>query len=98
MSNWGSVKAALGKLQWRSIPIPNQGLLINSICLQETKASSAIENIFTTDNELYKAYNEESTQTEHQNGASKEILKAHKALWSGYKYLKKIRLQQRVFY
>lgn len=84
----GKAKAALGKLQGRSIAIPNQGLLINSISLQEAKASSAIENIFTTDDELYKAYSEESTQTEHQNGASKEILKAREALWSGYNYLK----------
>lgn len=84
----GRSKAALGKLQGRSIAIPNQGLLINSISLQEAKASSAIENIFTTDDELYKAYSEESTQTEHQNGPSKEILKAREALWNGYNYLK----------
>lgn len=84
----GKAKAALGKLQGRSIAIPNQGLLINSISLQEAKASSAIENIFTTDDELYKAYSEESTQTENQNGSSKEILKAREALWSGYTYLK----------
>jgi Fic family protein len=84
----GRAKAALGRLQGRSIAIPNQGLLINSISLQEAKASSAIENIFTTDDELYKAYSEESTQTEQQNSPSKEILKAREALWSGYNYLK----------
>lgn len=84
----GRAKAALGKLQGRSIAIPNQGLLINSISLQEAKASSAIENIFTTDDELYKAYSEESSQTENQSGASKEILKAREALWTGYNYLK----------
>lgn len=49
----GNAKAALERLQGRSIVIPNQGLLINSISLQETKASSAIENIFTIDDELY---------------------------------------------
>ena len=53
-------RAALGKLQGRSIAIPNQGLLINSISLQEAKASSAIENIFTTDDELYKSFSEQS--------------------------------------
>ena len=84
----GKAKAALGRLQGRSIAIPNQGLLINSISLQEAKASSAIENIFTTDDELYKAYSEESTQTEYQNSPSKEILKAREALWNGYNYLK----------
>ncbi|MEO6902578.1 MAG: Fic/DOC family N-terminal domain-containing protein [Bacteroidia bacterium] len=84
----GKAKAALGKLQGRSIAIPNQGLLINSISLQEAKISSAIENIFTTDDELYKAYSEESAHTEQQSGPSKEILKAREALWSGYNYLK----------
>jgi len=84
----GKAKAALGKLLGRSIAIPNQGVLINSISLQEAKASSAIENIFTTDDELYKAYSEESTQAVNQNTASKEILKAREALWSGYNYLK----------
>ncbi|WP_259655421.1 MULTISPECIES: Fic/DOC family N-terminal domain-containing protein [unclassified Sphingobacterium] len=49
----GNAKATIGCLQGRSIVIPNQGILINSISLQEDKASSAIENIFTTDDELY---------------------------------------------
>jgi len=84
----GRAKAALGKLQGRSIAIPNQGLLINSISLQEAKASSAIENIFTTDDELYKAYSEESSHAAQLNGPPKEILKAREALWDGFNYLK----------
>jgi len=40
----GDAKAALGKLQGRSVVIPNQGLLINTISLQEAKISSEIEN------------------------------------------------------
>jgi len=48
----GDAKAALARLQGRSIVIPDQGLLINTISLQEAKTSSAIENIFTTDEEL----------------------------------------------
>jgi len=58
-SQLGNAKPALGRLQGRSIVIPNQGLLINSISLLEAKASSAIENIFTTDDELYQAYSDE---------------------------------------
>ena len=46
-------KAAIARLQGRSAAIPNQGMLINTISLQEAKASSAVENIFTTDDELY---------------------------------------------
>ncbi len=37
----GDAKAALGKLYGRSAVIPNQGLLINTISLQEAKISSA---------------------------------------------------------
>jgi Fic family protein len=80
----GDAKAALGKLQGRSVVIPNQGLLINTITLQEAKISSEIENIFTTDDELYKAYSDKNTRSE---GASKEVLRYREALWSGYNYL-----------
>lgn len=80
----GNAKAALGRLQGRSIVIPNQGLLINSISLQEAKASSAIENIFTTDDELYKAYSQDQKQPV---GPAKEVLNYREALWRGYAHL-----------
>jgi Fic family protein len=47
----GDAKAALGKLQGRSVVIPNKGMLINTITLQEAKISSEIENISTTDDD-----------------------------------------------
>ncbi|MCK5846564.1 MAG: Fic family protein [Bacteroidales bacterium] len=81
----GDAKAALARLHGRSAIIPNQGLFINTISLQEAKISSAIENIFTTDDELYKAFSDKSTESE---GASKEVLRYREALWSGNKYLK----------
>jgi len=84
----GDAKASLARLQGRSAIIPNQGLLINTISLQEAKISSAIESIFTTDDELYKAYSDQKTET---NVASKEVLRYREALWSGYNYLQKIR-------
>ncbi len=80
----GDAKAALGKLHGRSAVIPNQGLLINTISLQEAKTSSEIENIFTTDDELYKAFSDKNTES---TGASKEVLRYREALWSGYNYL-----------
>lgn len=79
-------KLALGRLHGRSIAIPNQGLLINSISLQEAKESSAIENIFTTDDDLYKAYSENAS--EQVEGPAKEVLRYREALWDGYTYLK----------
>jgi len=80
----GDAKAALARLHGRSAIIPNQGLLINAISLQEAKISSAIENIFTTNDQLYKAF---SDQNEETNGASKEVLRYREALWSGFNYL-----------
>lgn len=81
----GKAKEALAKLYGRSVAIPNQGLLINSISLQEAKASSAIENIFTTDDELYKAYSEQ--REEQIEGPAKEVLRYREALWKGHEYL-----------
>jgi Fic family protein len=81
----GEAKASLGMLQGRSAIIPNQGLLINSISLQEAKTSSEIENIFTTDDELYKAYSEAQSES---TPALREVLRYREALWSGFNYLK----------
>ena len=80
-------KEALGKLQGRSIAISNPALLINSISLQEAKASSEIENIFTTDDELYKSYSE--TMDEPPQGPVKEVLRYKEALWKGYETVKR---------
>jgi len=84
MEKLGDAKAALARLQGRSVVIPNQGLLINTISLQEAKISSAIENIFTTDDELYKAFSDKSNEA---SGASKDVLRYREALWSGHHYL-----------
>lgn len=87
LSGLGNAKAALARLQGRSVVIPNQGLLINSISLQEAKNSSEIENIFTTNDELYKAYSDDHMEG---SGASKEVLRYREALWSGYHNLQSI--------
>jgi len=87
MEQLGNAKSALGRLHGRSVAIPNQGILINSISLQEAKASSEIENIFTTDDELYQAYSEEG-EDERIKGSPKEVLRYREALWEGHQYLK----------
>ncbi len=84
----GKAKEALALLNGRSIAIPNQGVLINAITLQEAKDSSAIENIFTTEDELYKAYSENINNQPIQ-GTAKEVLRYREALWQGYHYLNK---------
>ena len=45
----------LAELKGRAASIPNQAILIDSLSLQEAKASSEIENIVTTQDELFQA-------------------------------------------
>lgn len=47
--------AALAELKGIAFTIPNQHILINTLGLQEAKDSSAIENIITTHDDLYKS-------------------------------------------
>jgi len=82
----GHAKEALALLAGRSIAIPNPAMLINSITLQEAKVSSEIENVFTTDDELYKAVSDSSTDPE-ASAPTKEVLRYREALWDGYHYL-----------
>jgi Fic family protein len=84
LENLGNAKAALARLHGRSAVIPNQGLLINTISLQEAKTSSEIENIFTTDDELYRSFSEDEKVL---TGSAKEVLRYREALWAGYNYL-----------
>ena len=72
----------LAELKGIASMLPNQTIFVNTIALREAKASSAIENIFTTDDVLYKAltYKEDDYAT----GPAKEILHYREALWKGY--------------
>ena len=45
----------LAELKGLAASIPNQAILINALGLQEAKDSSAIENIVTTHDELFRA-------------------------------------------
>lgn len=83
----GRAKEALALLAGRSVAIPNPGMLINSITLQEAKVSSAIENVFTTDDELYQAVSDSKNDPE-ASPPTKEVLRYREALWDGYHYLK----------
>ncbi|MEM9483801.1 MAG: Fic/DOC family N-terminal domain-containing protein, partial [Cyanobacteria bacterium P01_F01_bin.116] len=46
---------ALAELKGIAATIPNESILINTLALQEAKASSAIENIITTQDELFRS-------------------------------------------
>jgi Fic family protein len=45
----------LAELKGVAATIPNENILLNTLVLQEAKDSSAIENIITTDDELFRA-------------------------------------------
>lgn len=74
----------LGELNGLCASLPDPQLLINNIVLQESKDSSAIENIVTTQDELYKAATEEATA----NHAAKEVLSYREALYVGLEKMK----------
>ena len=84
-----SASRALATVNGNLNRLPNPFMLINTIALQEAKASTEIENIFTTDDELYKAISDKYKESSPSiNPATKEVLKYREALWAGYKLLK----------
>lgn len=82
----GKAKEALALLSGRSTAIPNPALLINSITLQEAKDSSAIENVFTTDDDLYQAFSDQKYDNS-VSASTKEVLRYREAIWKGSEYL-----------
>lgn len=70
----------LGELNGLCETLPDPRLFLNTIVLQESRNSSAIENIVTTQDELYKATLEEGME---QNNAAREVLDYRDALYVG---------------
>ncbi|WP_434130692.1 Fic family protein [Methylocaldum sp. GT1BB] len=84
----------LAELKGLAKLIPNQGILINGIVLQEARLSSEIENILTTNDELYKAAADDRPATDPH---TKEVLRYREALWHGYQALKQRPLATNLF-
>ncbi len=74
---------ALAELKGITRTIPNSTILINSLVLQEAKDSSAIENIITTHDELYKT----DIDFQVKNPAAKEVQYYSAALKHGFNLL-----------
>jgi len=75
-----AARAALADLKGVGRLIPNQAVLLRSIVLQEARSSSEIENIVTTNDELYEAM----SRHEHEgNPQTKEVLRYSEAVWHG---------------
>ncbi len=75
----------LAELKGIAASIPNQGILINTLVLQEAKDSSEIENIVTTHDELFK---DDVLPEAFANPAAKEVLRYRQALRVGYEQVR----------
>ncbi len=80
---------ALAELKGVTGIIPNQTILISTLSLQEAKDSSAIENIITTHDELYKS---DAIARQFVSAAAKEVHNYATALREGYKKVKESHL------
>jgi Fic family protein len=76
----------LAELKGVATTIPNQEILINTLALQEAKDSSAVENIITTHDELYKA---QLFAEAFPSAAAKEVESYVEALKHGFALVKK---------
>jgi len=79
-----AARAALAELKGIALTIPNQNILINTLGLQEAKDSSAIENIITTHDDLYKS---ELNIDAFKSLQAKEVQNYIAALKKGFKLL-----------
>ncbi len=70
----------LAELKGVAATIPNQSILINTLTLQEARDSSAIENIVTTQDDLYR----EEEPVDSTGTAIKEVLRYRQALRIGF--------------
>jgi Fic family protein len=80
-----SAHAALAELKGIASTIPNQNILVNTLGLQEAKDSSAIENIITTHDDLYKS---ELNLDSFKSLEAKEVQNYISALKKGFELIK----------
>ncbi|WP_237235876.1 Fic family protein [Rothia nasimurium] len=72
-------RAAIAGLNEALVSLPNPSIFLHSLALLEAQASSEIENIVTTTDELFKA----ATVSTDASGATREALRYQKALFAG---------------
>ncbi len=76
---------ALAELKGVAATIPNETILINTLSLQEAKDSSAIENIITTNDELFRS---DTTRSLFVSSAAKEVHRYAQALRYGFEQVR----------
>ena len=80
-----SAHRELARLSGYCSLLPNESILLNTIVLKEARASSEIENIVTTTDELYRALVSDRALSDP---AVKEVLNYRSATWTGYRLLR----------
>src|SRR5882672_11025882 len=80
---------SLAELKGRTRTVPNATILLNTIALQEARASSEIEAIFTTSDELYRGMSADAPDVSPH---AKEVLHYNEALWHGAEKLRERRV------
>lgn len=80
----------LAELKGVALTIPNETILINTLALQEAKDSSAVENIVTTHDDLYRAASDTKSLT--ISAATKEVFSYVEALKHGFFLVRKTKL------
>lgn len=80
-----AARTALAELKGAAQLLPNQGVLIQAIGLQEAKLSSEIENIVTTNDDLFRGF---ANDGEGASAQTKEVLRYKDALWQGHQWIK----------
>jgi Fic family protein len=78
-----TARAALAELKQAGALIPNPAVLINTLPLLEAQASSEIENIMTTTDQMFRYVGDEA----QANAATKEALRYSRALFDGFNAL-----------
>lgn len=86
-----TARAALAELKQAAELIPNQAMLISTLPLLEARASSEIENIVTTTDDLFRHVGNEA----QANSATKEALRYSRSLFEGFTALKQTPLNTR---
>lgn len=76
----------LAELKGVALTIPNESILINTLSLQEAKESSAVENIITTHDDMYKA--DAELRSFAASASTKEVISYAVALKQGFSLIR----------
>ena len=81
-----SANRRLAELKGVALTIPNETILISTLTLQEARESSLVENIVTTQDDLYRT---DAELKSFSNASAKEVLNYRTAIQRGFDLVRK---------